>query len=199
MPNARGCRNIKKKLGVSNTPYDGGRWVTDGGWWVTAGGWWVTAGGWWVTDGGWWVTAGGWWVTDGGWWVTDGGWWVTDGGWWVTDGGWWVTDGGWWVATKHQRVDAIVKKNKKKGERPYGTPCPTQTSHTTAGTSRKRRRGGGCYPQVRGIAGNTPREPPALLRSPRSHCQLHTILGDLGRGASSVVTRTPTQPTTFSN
>ena len=53
-------------------------------------------------------------------WVTDGGWWVTDGGWWVTDGGWWVTDGGWWVATKHQRVDAIVKK--KKGERPYGTP-----------------------------------------------------------------------------
>ena len=44
----------KKKLGVSNTPYDGGRWVTDGSWWVT--------------------------------------------------------DGGWWVATKHQRVDAIVKK-----------------------------------------------------------------------------------------
>ena len=58
----------KKKLGVSNTPYDGGRWITDGGWWVT------------------------------------------DGGWCVTDGGWWVTDGGWWVATKHQRVDAIVKK-----------------------------------------------------------------------------------------
>ena len=55
----------KKKLGVSNTPYDGSRWVTDGGWWVT--------------------------------------------------------DGGWWVATKHQRVDAIAKK--KKGERPYGTPC----------------------------------------------------------------------------
>ena len=51
----------------------------------------------------------------------DGGRWVNDGGWWVTDGGWWVTDGGWWVATKHQRVDAIVKK--KKGERPYGTPC----------------------------------------------------------------------------
>jgi hypothetical protein len=81
----------KKK--VSNTPYDGGRWVTDGGWWVT----------------------------DGGWWVTDGGWWVIDGGWWVTDGGWWVTDVGWWVATKHQRVDAIVE-GKKKGERPYGTP-----------------------------------------------------------------------------
>ena len=82
----RGCRNEKKKkLGVSNTLYDGGRWVTDGGWCVT-----------------------------------DGGWWVTDGGWWVTDGGWWVTDGGWWVATKHQRVDAIVKK--KKGERPYGNP-----------------------------------------------------------------------------
>ena len=80
---------MKKKIGVSNTPYDGGRWVTDGGWWVTDGGWWVT---------------------NGGWWVTDGGWWVTDGGWWVTDGGWWVTDGGWWVATKHQRVDAIVKK-----------------------------------------------------------------------------------------
>ena len=52
----------KKKLGVSNTPYDGGRWVTDGGWWVTDGGWWVTDGGWWVTDGGWWVTDGGWWV-----------------------------------------------------------------------------------------------------------------------------------------
>ena len=135
------CRNGKKKLGVSNTPYDGGRWVTngswwvtdggwwvtdgswwvtDGGWWVTNGSWWVTDGGWWVTDGGWWVTGGGWWVTDGSWWVTDGGWWVTNGGWWVTDGGWWVTDGGWWVATKHQRVDAIVKK--KKGERPYGTP-----------------------------------------------------------------------------
>ena len=117
----------KKKLGVSNTPYDGGRWVTDGGWWVTDGGWWVTDGGWCVTDGGWCVTDGGWCVTDGGWWVTDGGWWltdggwcVTDGGWWVTDGGWWVTDGGWWVATKHQRVDAIVEK--KKGERPYGTP-----------------------------------------------------------------------------
>ena len=46
----------KKKLGVFNTPYDGGRWVTDGGWWVT--------------------------------------------------------DGGWWVATKHQRVDAIVKKKR---------------------------------------------------------------------------------------
>ena len=45
----------KKKIGVSNTPYDGGRWVTDGGWWVTDGGWWVTDGGWWVTDGGWWV------------------------------------------------------------------------------------------------------------------------------------------------
>ena len=97
----------KKKLNVSNTPYDGGRWITDGGWWVT--------------DGGWWVTDGGWCVTDGGWWVTDGGWCVTDGGWCVTDGGWWVTNGGWWVATKHQRVDAIVKK-KKKVERPYGTP-----------------------------------------------------------------------------
>ena len=45
----RGCRNErKKKLGVSNTPYDGGRWVTDGGWWVTDGGWCVTDGGWWV-------------------------------------------------------------------------------------------------------------------------------------------------------
>ena len=63
----------KRKLGVSNTPYNGGWWVTDGGWWVTDGGWWVT-------DGGWWVTAGGWWVTDDGWWVTDGGWWVTAGG-----------------------------------------------------------------------------------------------------------------------
>ena len=99
----------KKKLGVSNTPYDGGRWVTDGGWWVTDGGWCVT---------------------DGGWWVTDGGWCVTDGGWCVTDGGWWVTDGGWWVATKHQRVAALVKK-KKKAERPYGNPwC---TAHQTAG------------------------------------------------------------------
>ena len=97
----------KKKLGASNTPYDGGRWVTDGGWWVT--------------DGGWWVTDGGWCVTDGGWCVTDGGWCVTDGGWWVTDGGWWVIDGGWWVATKHQRVAALVKK--KKAERPYGNPC----------------------------------------------------------------------------
>ena len=38
-PPTRGCRNEKKKkLGVSNTPYDGGWWVTDGGWWVTAGG-----------------------------------------------------------------------------------------------------------------------------------------------------------------
>ena len=79
VPLARGRRNEKKKLGVSNTPYDGGRWVTNGGWWST----------------------------DGGWCVTDGGWWVTDGGWCVTDGGWQVTDGGWWVATKHQRVDAI--------------------------------------------------------------------------------------------
>ena len=89
---------------MSNTPYDGGRWVTDGGWWVTDGHWCVTDGGWWVTDGGWWATDGGWCVTDGGWWVTDGGRWVTDGSWWVTDGhwcvtdgGWWVTDGGWWV------------------------------------------------------------------------------------------------------
>ena len=55
---------------------------------------------------------GGWWVTDGGRCVTDGGWCVTDGGWCVTDGGWCVTDGGWWVATKHQRVDAIVKKKR---------------------------------------------------------------------------------------
>ena len=107
----------KKKLGVSNTPYDGGRWVTDSGWWVT--------------DGGWWVTDGGWWVTDGGWCVTDGGWWVTDGGWCVTDGGWWVTDGGWWVATKHQRVDAIVTK--KKGECPYGTPCSACGEETSQG------------------------------------------------------------------
>ena len=84
----------KKKLGVSNTPYDGGRWVTDGDWCVTNGGWWVT---------------------DGGWCVTNGGWWVTDGGWCVTNGGWWVTDGGWWVATKYQRVDAIVKKKKRGG------------------------------------------------------------------------------------
>ena len=133
---SRGCRNgrEKKNSGVSNAPYDGGRWVTDGGRWVTDGGWcvtdggwwvtdggrwvtdggrWVTDGGWWVTDGGWWVTDGGWRVTDGGWRVTDGGWWVTDGGWWVTDGGWWVTDGGWWVATKHQKVDAIVKQKKR--------------------------------------------------------------------------------------
>ena len=28
----------KEKLGVSNTSYNGGWWVTDGGWWVTAGG-----------------------------------------------------------------------------------------------------------------------------------------------------------------
>ena len=42
------------------------------------------------------------------------------------DGGWWVTDGGRWVATKHQRVDAIVKKKKKKGECPYGTPCDSE-------------------------------------------------------------------------
>ena len=132
----RGCRNEKKKLGVSNTPYDGGRWVTDGGWWVTDGGWWVTDGGWWVTDGGWWVT-------DGGWWVTDGGWWVTDGGWWVTDGGWWVTDGGWWVATKHQRVDAIV--GKKKGERPYGTPCGTSAhAHRCSPQRQRTRHRGGC-------------------------------------------------------
>ena len=125
----RGCHNNKKKkkLGVSNTPYDGGRWVTDGGWCVTDGGWCVTDGGWCVTDGGWCVTDGGWWVTDGGWWVTDGGWCVTDGGWcvtdggWcVTDGGWWVTDGGWWVATKHQRVAALVKKKK-------GLSVPTAT------------------------------------------------------------------------
>ena len=121
---------------MSNTPYDGGRWVTDGGWCVTDGGWcgtdggwcvtdggWcVTDGGWWVTDGGWWVTDGGWWVTDGGWWVTDGGWCVTDGGWCVTDGGWWVTDGGWWVATKHQRVAALVKKKKKRLSVRMATP-----------------------------------------------------------------------------
>jgi hypothetical protein len=42
----------KKKLGVSNTPYIGGWWVTDGNWWATDGNWWVTAGGWWVTAGG---------------------------------------------------------------------------------------------------------------------------------------------------
>ena len=42
----RGCCNEeKKKLGVSNTPYDGSWWVTDGGWWVTDGSWRVTAGG----------------------------------------------------------------------------------------------------------------------------------------------------------
>ena len=58
---ARGCRNEKKnkKLGVSNTPYDGGWWVTDGSWWVTDGSWWVTDDGWWVTDGSWRETAGG--------------------------------------------------------------------------------------------------------------------------------------------
>ena len=56
---AGGAVMEKKKLGVSNTPYDGGWWVTDGGWWVTDGGWWVTDGGWWVTDGSWRVTAGG--------------------------------------------------------------------------------------------------------------------------------------------
>ena len=56
MARCRGCRNeTKKKLGMSNTPYDGGWWITDGGWWVADGGWWVTDGGWWVTDGGWWV------------------------------------------------------------------------------------------------------------------------------------------------
>ena len=33
----------KKKLGVSNAPYDVGWWVTDGGWWVTDGSWRVTA------------------------------------------------------------------------------------------------------------------------------------------------------------
>ena len=42
---AKGCRNENKQLGVSNTPYNGGRWVTDGGWWVTDGGWCVTDGG----------------------------------------------------------------------------------------------------------------------------------------------------------
>jgi hypothetical protein len=143
----RGRHNIKKKkLGVSNTPYDGGRWVTDGGRWVTDGGWWATDGGWWVTDGGWWATDGGWWATDGGWWATDGGWWATDGGWCVTDGGWWVTDGGSWVATKHQRVVALVKNKKKNSERPNGNPCLTDsivrdtdvTGHKcsqTAGTS----------------------------------------------------------------
>ena len=36
---------MEKKFRVSNTPYDGGWWVTDGGWWVTDGGWRVTAGG----------------------------------------------------------------------------------------------------------------------------------------------------------
>ena len=40
---------MKKKLGVSNTPYDGGRWVTDGSWWLTDGSWWVTDGSWRVT------------------------------------------------------------------------------------------------------------------------------------------------------
>ena len=49
----------KKKLGVSNTPYNGGWCVTDGGWWVTDGGWWVTNGSWWVADGSWRITAGG--------------------------------------------------------------------------------------------------------------------------------------------
>ena len=71
-PGGAVMKKRKKKLGVSNMPYDGGRWVTDGGWCVT------------------------------------------DGGWWVTNGGWCVTDGGWWVATKHQRVDAIEKKKKKR-------------------------------------------------------------------------------------
>ena len=56
----------------------------------------------------------------------DGGWWVTGGGWWVTDGGWCVTDGGWWVATKHQRVDAIVKK--KKGVSVLMAPPDTWTA-----------------------------------------------------------------------
>ena len=82
----RGCRNEKKKLGVSNPPYDGG------------------------------------------WWVTDGGWCVTDGGWWVANGGWWVTNGGWWVATKHQRVDAIVKK--RGGVSVLMAPPDTTTSFT---------------------------------------------------------------------
>ena len=76
-------------------------------------------------------------LTDGGWWATNGGWWVTDGGWWATDGGWWVTDGGWWVATKHQRVDAIVKK--KKGERPYGTPWAQHSKRTLTAPHSKTR------------------------------------------------------------
>ena len=41
-----------------------------------------------------------------------------------------VTDGGWWVATKHQRVDAIVKKGGGGGERPYGTPWTGATGRT---------------------------------------------------------------------
>ena len=59
MLDAGGCRNGKKNLGVSNTPYNGGWWVTDGSWWVTDGSWSVTNGGWWVTNGSWRVTAGG--------------------------------------------------------------------------------------------------------------------------------------------
>ena len=43
---------MKKKLAVSNTPYDGGWWVADGGWWVADGGWCVTDGSWRVTAGG---------------------------------------------------------------------------------------------------------------------------------------------------
>ena len=42
---AGGAVMKKKKLRVSNTPYDGGWWVTNGGWWVTDGSWRVTAGG----------------------------------------------------------------------------------------------------------------------------------------------------------
>ena len=58
-----------------------------------------------------------------------------DGGWWVTDGGWWVSDGGWWVATKHQRVDAIVKKRGGVSVLMAPPGSNLQAGHTTQGVS----------------------------------------------------------------
>ena len=112
----RGCRNEKKKLGVSNTPYDGG-------------------------------------------------WWVTDGGWCVTDGGWWVTDGGWWVATRHQRVDAIVKKRGGGGV----LMAPPATHQCQAGKANARSQGQWEILQGAPLLDPPPRARPQGADTPRLH------------------------------
>ena len=137
-PPAWGAVMEKKKLGVSNTPYDGGpmmaalRWRPVGNRWRLVGNRWrLVCNRWRLVGNRWRLVCNRWRLVGNRWRLVCNRWrlvcnWVTDGGWCVTDGGWCVTDGGWRVATKHQRVDAIVKEKKRVSVlmAPPGGPSP---------------------------------------------------------------------------